>query len=181
MTMTIFPTAKPLLQLAVCLSLAAPGQAQVIKPERDLTPIPISGGEIQMLFTEIDMNNAHPLRMISFFKPNVAGPAQQVPFEMGGDYHPFLPLRTGADCATSAVKTTRSGQQLELVYALRKGEWADSREVTFLVFRLESNDEGTPGTPPLYFKQHHKIGSIGKYCDVNMALENEGKRYRKGN
>lgn len=164
-----------------CVALAAPAMAQVITPQRDMTQIALADGVVTMLHTVIEMNNAHPLETISFFKASANGAAQQIPFEMNGDYDPILPIRTGADCAISAVKTIKTGNQLRVVFAMRKGEWTESKKVSFLIFDLEKNDEGAPGTPPRYFKQKSKVTTTAAYCDVNAALAKEEKLYRPGN
>lgn len=177
----IFQNAKRIVGLCIYVGAAASAHAQVITPQRDMTQIDLADGPVTMLHTVTEMNNAHPLETISFFKPSTTGAAQQIPFEMNGDYDPILPIRTGADCAVSGVRTIKTGKQLRVVFALRKGQWAERKKVTFLIFNLEKNDEQAPGTPPLYFKQQKKVTTTSEYCDVNAALTKEEKLYRPGN
>jgi hypothetical protein len=158
------------LALACGTSTARP---EAITPQGDITTIRLSGGELSMLHTLLDLNNAHPMETISFFKRSASGPAEQIPFEMDGDYQPILPLRSGADCAISGMRAFRQADKLEIVYALRKGGWAEKKLVTFVVFELATNEEGAPGTPSLYFRQRSKLTSKQAYCDVNRALEKE--------
>lgn len=159
---------------------AAPAQPEVIKPVRDITAIHLPGGDIALLHGAIDMNNAHPVETASFFKPSAKGPAQQIPFEMNGDYEPMLSLRSGADCVVSSMRVLRYGDRLQVVYATRKGEWADKKPVTFFVFGLTKNDEGAPGMPGLYFSLRKKVDTRASYCDVNTALDKEAALYRTG-
>lgn len=158
--------------LALAFARAA-AQQGAITPQGDITPIKLASGEVMMLHTMIDLNNAHPVETISFFRPNASGPAEHIPFEMDGDYQPFLPLRSGADCAISGMRAFRNGDHLQIVYALRTGAWVEKKAVTFLVFELAKNEEGAPGTPPLYFRQQNKLVSRQAYCDVNQALDKE--------
>jgi hypothetical protein len=162
--------AASVLTLACGTSTARP---EAITPQGDITTIRLPGGELSMLHTLLDLNNAHPMETISFFKRSASGPAEQIPFEMDGAYQPILSLRSGADCAISGMRAFRQADKLEIVYALRKGGWAEKALVTFLVFELTTNEEGAPGTPPLYFKQRSKLMSKQAYCDVNRALEKE--------
>jgi hypothetical protein len=157
----------------VLANAVAAAQPDAITPQRDITPIKLATGEVMMLHTLIDLNNAHPVETISFFRPSINGPAEHIPFEMDGDYQSFLPLRSGADCAISGMRAFRDGENLHIVYALRKGGWVEKKAVTFVVFELAKNEEGAPGTPPLYFRQQNKLVSKRAYCDVNQALEKE--------
>jgi hypothetical protein len=177
MTMRIFAIASLTLSAAL---LGCGARAEVIKPQRDITTIKLAAGDIALLHTAIDLNNAHTMETVSFFQPNARGAAAQIPFDMNGDYQPVLPLRSGADCAISGVRTIRSGERLKVVYALRKGGWAEQQPVTFLVFALERSDGGAPGTPSLYFKQQRKLASKAAYCDVNQALDKETALYGAG-
>jgi hypothetical protein len=168
-------TIRKLLAASV-LTLAfgtAAAQPETITPQGDITSIRLASGELSMLHTMIDLNNAHPVETISFFRRSASGPAEQVPFELDGDYQPYLPLRSGADCAISGLRTFRKGDSLQIVYALRKGGWAEKKVVSFVVFELAMNEEGAPGTPPMYFRQRSKVVSKQAYCDVNRALEKE--------
>jgi hypothetical protein len=151
----------------------AAAQPDTITPQGDITSIRLADGELSMLHTMIDLNNAHPVETISFFRRSASGPAEQLPFEMDGDYQPYLAMRSGADCAISGMRAFRQGGSLQIVYALRKGGWAEKKLVTFIVFVLAKNEEGAPGTPPLYFRQRNKLVSKQAYCDVNRALESE--------
>jgi hypothetical protein len=155
-------------------------QPEAITPRSDITTIKLTDGEIEMLHTVIDLNNAHPEETISFFKRSSSGPAEHIPFEMDGDYTPFLPLRSGADCAISGMRAFRRGDKLQVVYALRKGGWVEKKVVTFVVFELARNEEGAPGTPSLYFRQQAKRVSKQSYCDVNQAIEKEAPLSQAG-
>lgn len=178
-TIRIFAAASLLLALGGQSACAAP--PEVIRPTRDITPIHLPDGDIALLHTLLDLNNAHPVETMSFFKPSADGPAQQIPFEFDGQYQPSLSQRSGADCVVSAVRVLRSGGKLQVVYATRKGQWADNKPVTFAIFTLARNDEGAPGTPPLYFRQVKKADTRAQYCDVNDALDKEAALYRMGN
>ncbi|MCS0630462.1 hypothetical protein NX786_14070 [Telluria mixta] len=161
---------------ASVLTLAASSavaQTQTVALRGDLTPIKLVGGEIVALRTIIDLNNAHAVETISFLKRNPRGPAEAIPFEINGDYQPSLTMRSGADCAVSGTRVFRDGHILRIVYASRKGEWADKHTVRFVVFELTENVEGAPGTPAQYFKERRAYGSKGAYCDVNRAIETE--------
>lgn len=177
MMMRIFAIASLVLPAAL---LGCCAHAEVITPQRDITTIRLAGGDIALLHTVIDLNNAHAMETISFFQPSATGAAVQIPFDMNGNYQPMLPLRSGADCAISGVRTIRSGESLKVVYAQRKGGWSERQSVTFLVFALERNDGGAPGTPSLYFKQQRKLASKAAYCDVNQALDKEMALYGTG-
>lgn len=169
MTIRILPVAS-VLMLACVTSIARP---EAIALQGDITSIRLSGGEISVLHTVLELNNAHPTETISVFKRSTSGPAEQIPFEMYGDYQPILLLRAGADCAISGMRTSRQADKLEVVYAFRQGAWSEKKLVTFVVFELATNAEGAPGTPSLYFRQRSKRMSKQAYCDVNRALENE--------
>jgi hypothetical protein len=159
--------------LANVVAAERPG---AITPQGAITPIKLATGEVMMLHTLIDFNNAHPVETISFFKPSVSGPAEHIPFEMDGDYQPFLFLRSGADCAISGIRAFRNRDGLQLMYALRKGGWIEKQAVTFVVFELTKNAEDAPGIPRLYFRQQKKFVSRQTYCDVNQALEKEASQ-----
>jgi hypothetical protein len=154
--------------------------AQVVKPQRDITTITLGSGPIALLRTSIDMNNAHPIDTVSFYRPRAQGPALQVPFEMNDDYPPVLPLRSGADCAISGFRAIKVGERLQVVYATRKGNWAERKKVSFMIFELASNSEALPGVPSEYFKQSKTVSSRNDYCDVNEALEKEASLYGAG-
>jgi hypothetical protein len=165
---------KLLVASALALAFgASTAQPETVTPQGDIITIRLSAGELSMLHTVIDLNNAHAMETIGFFKRSASGPAEQVPFEIDGDYQPFLTLRSGADCAISGMRAFRQADKLEIVYALRKGGWTEKKLVTFVVFELATNEEGAPGTPPLYFRQRSKLVSKQAYCDVNRALEKE--------
>ena len=158
------------LTLACGASTARP---EMITLQGDITIIRLPGGELSMLHTVLDLNNAHPTQTISVFRRSASGPAEQIPFEIDGDYQPILPLRAGADCAISGMQAFRQADKLEIVYALRKGGWAEKKLVTFVIFELAKNEEDAPGTPSLYFRVRSKRMSKQAYCDVNRALEKE--------
>jgi hypothetical protein len=163
---------------AALLALALPGFAQVaIKPQRDLTTIPLAGMELQMLYTNIDKNNAHPIDTVTFFRSNAKGPAQHIPFEINHRIEPILQLRSGADCATTGFRAIKWKGQLRVVYAQRDGNWADRHRVNFTIMELKKNTDEDPDTPPLYFHEIDKATTQAFYCDVNEALEAETARY----
>jgi len=148
-------------------------KAQVILPSGDITKIKSNGIDVMMLSTVIDLNNSHPIGTISFFKHNSSGAAEHLAFEVDDDYRPFLPLLSGADCATSGVKVFHYGSVLRVAYATRKGSWSDKKGVTVQVFELTGNPEQAPGTPSLYFKEKKVFVTRKSYCDVNRALADE--------
>lgn len=153
--------------------------AQVaITPQRDLTSISVAGVELQMLYTNIDKNNAHPTDTVTFFRANAKGPAQHVPFEINHRIEPILQLRSGADCAMTGFRAFRSKDQLRVVYAQRDGNWADKRRVTFTIMELKKNTNEDLDTPPLYFHEIDKATSQAAYCDVNEALDSEAGHFR---
>lgn len=161
------------------LALASPVFAQTaITPQRDLTSIAVAGMELQMLYTNIDKNNAHPIDTVTFFRANAQGPAQHVPFEINHRIEPILQLRSGADCAMTGFRAFKWKDQLRVVYAQREGNWADKRRVTFIVMELKKNTNEDLDTPPLYFHEIDKVTSQASYCDVNEALDSEAGRYR---
>jgi len=161
--------------LAICTN--AFSQA-AIKPQRDLTSISVAGMELQMLYTNIDKNNAHPIDTVTFFRANPKGPAQHIPFEINHRIEPILQLRSGADCAMTGFRVLKSKDQLRVIYAQRDGNWADKRRVTFTVMELKKNTDEDLDTPPLYFHEIDKATSQALYCDVNEALDSESGRYR---
>lgn len=161
--------------IACCTQL----HAQVaITPQRDITTVSASGVELQMLYTNIDKNNTHPIDTVVFFRANPKGPAQHVPFEINRRIEPMLQLRSGADCAISGFRAFKWKDHLRVVYAQRDGNWADKRRVTFTIMELKHNTDEVLDTPPLYFREIHKTMSTASYCDVNAALDAEAERYR---
>jgi hypothetical protein len=166
----------------LCMALLAsssPLYAQVaITPQRDLTPISVGGMELQMLYTNIDKNNAHPIDTVTFFRTNPKGPAQHVPFEINRRIEPILQLRSGADCAMTGFRAFKWKDNLRVVYAQRDGNWADKRRVTFTIMELKKNVDEDLDTPPLYFREVGKATSNAPYCDVNEAFDSEAGRYR---
>lgn len=148
-------------------------QPEKIAPQGDLTAIAFDGRELSMLHTTIDLNNAHPIDTISFFSRNAAGPAEHIPFEVDGDYQPFLRLRSGADCSLSGIEVFRDDHELRIVYAHRKGNWTEKKPVTFVIFKLVINQEDEPGIPHLYFRQQRSMVSKRLYCDAYQALQDE--------
>jgi hypothetical protein len=159
-------------------SPVAQAEMQVIKPAREMVKIKLKDKNIYLLNTVIELNNAHPIEIISFFLPNAHGVAQQVAFEISDDYQPNLTMRSGADCAVSAVSILQENDSLRVVYASRKGNWADKKVVVFTVYDLARNESGMPGTPDLYFKQTKKIDTTSSYCDAKAALTAEAALYR---
>ncbi len=161
------------------LLLAGVAQADVIKAQNAQTVLKWDGMQLTMLRTQVDMNNAHPVEYVQFFAPALkSGPASLLTFEVRDDYLPHLKLQRGADCAVSAVRVNQQGERLQLVYAHRKGEWAESKPVEFQVFELFRSEGGLPGTPDLYFREVRKVNSSKPYCDANMALDKEVKTYQ---
>jgi hypothetical protein len=153
--------------------------AQVtIKPQRDLTTISVAGMDLQMLYTNIDKNNAHPIDTVTFFRANAKGPAQHIPFEINHRIEPILQLRSGADCAMTGFRAFKWKDQLRVIYAQREGNWTDRRRVTFTIMELTKNANEDLDTPPLYFHEVDKATSQVFYCDVNEALDAEASRYR---
>jgi hypothetical protein len=164
---------------ALLLALGHPSFAQTaITPQRDLTSISVAGIELQMLYTNIDKNNAHPIDTVTFFRANQRGPAQHVPFEINRRFEPILQLRSGADCAMTGFRAFKWKDHLRVVYAQRDGNWADKRRVTFTVMELKKNTDDDLDTPPLYFHEINKVTSQATYCDVNEALDAETGRYK---
>jgi hypothetical protein len=165
---------------AALLAIAAPSFADVaIKPQRDLTTIPVAGMELQMLYTNIDKNNAHPIDTVTFFRANAKGPAQHVPFEINHRIEPILQLHSGGDCAMTGFRAFKLKGQLRVVYAQREGNWADRRRVNFTIMELKKTSDEELDTPPLYFHEIDKTTTQGFYCDVNEALDAEAVRYQK--
>jgi len=165
------------LLLAIGLPLHA---QQAFTPQRDITNISVNGIELQVLYTDIDMNNSHTWRTITVFRANAKGPAQQIPFEMEEKFVPTLQLSEGADCAISGFRAFKSKTGLRVVYAKRDGFWADEKRVTFTIMELkENNDPESVAAPPLSFRQVSKFTSQRKFCDVNEALDSEAARLRK--
>lgn len=160
------------------LNILVDVQAETIKPIGDITSIQMDGIEVSMLNTIIDTNNAHPIEILNFFVPNSKGIATQLSFEMNDDYVPYLPLRSGADCAISGARTIKNDKQLRLIYATRSGGWTEKKIVTFSIFELTKNDSGLPGTPDIYFKKVKTVNTKLSYCDVNAALDKEPKLYQ---
>lgn len=163
---------------AALLAFCAPLCAQVIVPQRDITTISVDGMELQMLYTNIDRNNAHPIDTVTFFRSNAKGPAQHVPFEIQRRFEPILQLRSGADCAVTGFRAFRWKGKLRVVYAQREGSWMDKHRVIFTVMELTKNTDDDLDTPPLYFHEVGKVTSQVPYCDVNQAIESEAARYR---
>lgn len=172
MNMTMIRTLLIISAVTPAMVMAAV-QPIVIKPQRDITSIVVADGEITLLRTVIDLNNAHLAETLHFFKTSAIGPAQQIPIEIKGDYIPVLQLHAGADCAISGAKIFKVGTKLQVVYGVRKGDWSAKTVVKMTVFELTRNDEGAPGTPSLYFAQKNEMMSKSAYCDVNAALDKE--------
>lgn len=174
---------KPMIMRALLTALALAAltsghaRAEVIKPKADLTAIKTPAGELTMVNGLIPMHNAHDIATLGFFKRSASGPATLVPFEFDSDYEPLLKLRTGADCMVSSARALREGERLRVVYAQRKGEWSDKKPVSFQIFELTVNDEGAPGTPPIYFVLKKTVVSKTAYCDVDAALDKEAALY----
>lgn len=165
---------------AALLAFVTPSFAQVaIKPQRDLTTIPLAGMELQMLYTNIEKYSAHPIDTVTFFRTNPKGPAEHVPFEINHRIEPILQLRSGADCAMTGFRAIKWKGQLRVVYAQREGNWADRRRVNFTIMELKKNTDEEPDTPSLYFHEIDKTTTQGFYCDVNEALDSESARYLK--
>lgn len=162
---------------ALFITLTHMAHAQVIKPARDLTRIKAEGVELTLLNTVIDPNNAHPIEMIGFFVSNAKGPATQVPFEIDTAYEPVLTMKSGADCAISAVRIVLRGTHLRVAYAQRKGDWNDKKPGRLTLFELDKNSDGLPGTPDLYFKKLKSVDTKRSYCDMNTALDQESTLY----
>jgi hypothetical protein len=165
---------------ALLLAIGLPLHAQqFINPQRDITSISAKGMELKMLYTDIDRGN-HTLRLITFFRANDKGPAQQIPFEINDRFVPTLQLNVGADCATTGFRALKSKAGLRVVYAERDGMWADDRRVNFTVMELQENDDPeSVDAPALSFRKVSKFTSQRKFCDVNEALDAEAARLRK--
>ena len=172
----MYTFAKTAVLLGLCLSLGT-ASAQVIKPARDITKIKTDGVELNLLYTMIETNNAHPIDSISFFIGSGKGPAAQVPFEVENNYLTGLTMRRGADCAVSAARVLRQDGKLRVVYAERKGEWLDKKSARLTVYQLEKN-EGLHGTPDLYFKKFKSVDTLRLYCDMSEALDQETSLYK---
>lgn len=155
-------------------------QAEIIKPDADLTPIQTVAGEITMLHSLTPMHNAHDVRMLSFFKRSGNGPATHIPFEAKVGYKPLLELQTGADCVYSSARVMRNGKSVRVVYATREGEWFDKKRVRFQLFDFRFNDQEISGTPLLYFALTKTVDTKKRYCDVNEALDQEKSLYMQG-
>jgi len=154
--------------------------AQMFKPHADLTVLTTAAGEITMLHSTILMNNAHDVALVGFMKRNRSGAATRIPFEVRNDYEPYLSMRSGADCMVSSARILRDGGRLRVVYASRKGEWADKKPVTLELFELTMHSEEAPGTPALYFRSRKRSDTTTRYCDVDEALDKEAASFTRG-
>lgn len=170
--------AKIFLQGLLLVGISAQAQTSPIKPLKDITSIRVGDVNIAMLDTIINKNNAHPIEYLSFFIPNAGKAATQIPFEINGDYEPSLSIQKGADCVVSTVRVLHNGDNLRVIFASRKGEWAERKPFNFLVFDFTKNNEDAPGTPNIYFKQIKNTNTKSSYCDANVALEKEQILYR---
>jgi hypothetical protein len=133
-----------------------------------------------------DNFNAHGFDIVTFymqFKRDV-GPKDKwhlVPFvpESGVTDKNYFTTAMGADCILSDLRVIRPRSPkkapVTIVIGVRDfGEsYADKASVTFVVYELRYNKEGSPGNPLFYFQKTKTIPGQDKYCDINDAFQKE--------
>lgn len=83
----------------------------------------------------------------------------------------------GADCVLHDFRLLISTQHKPSLLVLADREmgetFVDKERVTFKTYTLMQNTEAMPGTPTFYFDLTDQRAAKLKYCDVEMAFQNE--------
>jgi len=184
--------------LAACLALAGGIDAQVRSPQgaqafsgwtsillkNGPNELDIDGdGRQDLVFVAWrDNYNAHGYGLVTFYR---RGPSEELTWELV----PFFDAKPqgedsfhtvhGADCQLRGIavarRTSSPSEPITVVVGDRDfgRSFDDSASVTFIVYRVEKNADGTPGRPPVYLEAERTITSRSKYCDVNEAFAAE--------
>jgi len=135
-----------------------------------------------------DNADAHGYDLATFYRHTTATdlPWELVPF-FNEKARTEDSLRTtwGADCQLRGIaivrRTASPGEPITVAVGEREfgHSFADSASVTFVVYKVAHNADGSAGWPPVYFQAESTLVAHGRYCDVNDAFAEIGIRTRK--
>jgi len=127
--------------------------------------------------------NAHAYSHITFYRATGGtNPRWElIPFFDRKDVPTVDSFRTveGADCILRDLRVLRPSSRPDAPVIVVTGErepgqsFADRALVRFVVYHIERNSQGVPGTPEVFFRAVRTIDSTAKHCDIGEAFAAE--------
>ena len=171
----------------------APARERLFSPhlvtlESGVTRVDLNGDGVMDMVTKsrVDIGNAHNssvyrflLRLEAPYFSEVTWVVVPIQFPGEDEAWPETSTTEGASCILRDIRLLVDKQGKEsrttLIVANRDfGEsFADEEDVTFNVFRFETDHQSNPGSPTFYFRHVTTIAGKSKHCDINQAFKEE--------